>query len=46
MFKRKIEKELTEWKESLKFKKKAFILKGMRQIGKTTIIKEFAKKKF
>lgn len=46
MFKRKIEKELTEWKESLKFKKKAFILKGMRQIGKTTIIKEFAKKNF
>ncbi len=46
MFKRKIEKELIEWKESLKFKKKAFILKGMRQIGKTTIIKEFAKRNY
>lgn len=46
MFKRKIEQDLNEWKESLKFKKKAFILKGMRQIGKTTIIKEFADKNY
>ncbi len=46
MFKRKIEKDLIEWKESLKIKKKAFILKGMRQIGKTTAIKEFASKNY
>ncbi len=46
MFKRKIEKDLKEWKDSLNIKKKAFILKGMRQIGKTTIIKEFAKNNF
>ena len=46
MFKRKIERDLNEWKESLKLKKKAFILKGMRQIGKTTIIKEFATKNY
>lgn len=46
MFKRKIEQELIQWKESLKIKKKAFVLKGMRQVGKTTIIKEFAKKNF
>ncbi len=42
MFKRKIENELIEWKESLKVKKKAFVLKGMRQIGKTFIVKKFA----
>lgn len=46
MFKRKIENDLIEWKESLKIKKKAFILKGMRQIGKTTAIKEFASKNY
>ena len=46
MFKRKIEQNLNEWKDSLKFKKKAFILKGMRQIGKTTIIKDFADKNY
>lgn len=46
MFKRKIEEDLIEWKKSLKIKKKAFILKGMRQVGKTTIIKEFATKNY
>lgn len=45
MFKRKIENDLIEWKKSLKIKK-AFILKGMRQIGKTTAIKEFKSKNF
>lgn len=42
MFKRKIEQELIEWKKSLQIKRKAFILKGMRQVGKTTLIKNFA----
>ena len=46
MFKRKIEQDLIEWKKSLELKRKAFILKGMRQIGKTTIIKEFAVKNY
>ncbi len=46
MFRRKIEKELIEWKESLKIKRKAFLLKGMRQVGKTTAIKEFASKNY
>lgn len=46
MFKRKIEKELIEWKESLKVKKKGLILKGMRQIGKTYIVKYFAQKNY
>ncbi len=46
MFKRKVEKELVEWKNSLPLKRKAFILKGMRQVGKTTLIKDFAAKNY
>lgn len=42
MFRRKVYQDLINWKESLKTKKKAFILKGLRQIGKTTIIRKFA----
>ena len=43
MFERKIEKELKLWKESLALKRKAFVLKGLRQVGKTKSITEFAK---
>lgn len=46
MFKRKIEKELELWKESLSFKRKAFVLKGLRQVGKTKSITEFANKNY
>ena len=46
MFERKIEQELMNWKNSLKYKKKAFILKGLRQVGKTVIIKKFASENF
>lgn len=46
MFKRKIEEELVKWKNSLSTKKKAFVLKGLRQVGKTTIVREFAKKNY
>lgn len=42
MFKRKVEFELTEWKKSLSIHKKAFVLKGLRQVGKTYIVKKFA----
>lgn len=42
MFKRKIENEFYIWKESLKSKRKALVVKGLRQIGKTTSIKAFA----
>lgn len=42
MFKRKIEKELIRWKKSLAIKRTAFLLKGLRQVGKTFIIKHFA----
>lgn len=41
-FKRKIVSEFESWKDSLKFKKKALVVKGLRQIGKTYIVKKFA----
>ena len=44
MFKRKIESELMKWKDNLSKKRKAFVLKGLRQVGKTVSIKSFAKK--
>lgn len=37
MFKRKIYREFENWQESNKIKKRALIIKGLRQIGKTTI---------
>lgn len=46
MFKRKIEEELKIQKENLSIKKKAFILKGLRQIGKTTSILKFANENY
>ena len=46
MFERKIEKELKLWKESLALKRKAFVLKGLRQVGKTKSITEFAKNNY
>ena len=46
MFERKIESELNNWKESLNYKKKAFLLKGLRQVGKTVIIKKFAEENY
>lgn len=42
MFKRKIVKEFEEWKNSTG-KKKALVVKGLRQIGKTCSVREFAK---
>ena len=41
MFKRKILSELETWKNSTG-KKKAIVLKGLRQIGKTHTVKTFA----
>lgn len=43
LFKRKIYEEMIRWKESLKIKRKALLIKGLRQVGKTTIINEFTK---
>ena len=46
MFQRKIEKELEAWYKSLSFKRKALLVKGARQVGKTTAIDEFLKARF
>ncbi len=42
-FKRKIIHEFHLWKESLETKKKALVIKGLRQIGKSYIVDKFAK---
>lgn len=34
------------WKNNLSFNKKAFVLKGLRQVGKTYIVRKFANKYF
>ena len=44
MFKRKIIDEMVAWKEDPH--KKALIIKGLRQVGKTTIVKEFSKNNY
>lgn len=41
MFRRKITSEIVKWKNSTG-KKKALVIKGMRQIGKTFIVRAFA----
>ena len=43
MFYRKIYKEFEKWQESNKIKKRALVIKGQKQIGKTTTALEFAK---
>ena len=42
MLKRKIFDELVKWKNNTLTKKKALVIKGLRQIGKTFIVKQFA----
>ena len=46
MFRRKIIDALSEWKNSGLCKKKAAIVKGLRQIGKTVAVKEFARSNY
>ena len=43
MLKRKAYDKLLEWKEQNKTKKKALCIIGARQVGKTTLIREFAR---
>ena len=45
MFKRKIMSELENWKNS-SGKKKALVIKGLRQVGKTYSVREFAKENY
>lgn len=46
MFKRKILDEIKKWEQSLLIKRRALVIKGLRQIGKTTIVKEYCKSKY
>jgi uncharacterized protein len=46
MFKRKIMNEIFKWEEALKIKKRALVIKGLRQVGKTTIVKNYCKEKY
>lgn len=46
MFRRKIYKKIEEWKETNLRKKTALLVKGLRQIGKTTVIKDFCSKNY
>ena len=46
MLKRKIMQELVNWKNNKATKKKALLIKGLRQIGKTYIVKQFAKENY
>jgi len=43
MFRRKIIDALSEWKDSGTCKKKAAVIKGLRQVGKTFAVREFAR---
>ena len=46
MLERKITKVLLDWKNNTIIKKKALVIKGLRQIGKTFIVKQFAKENY
>ncbi len=46
MFERKIYNEIVSWHNSLKIKKRALIIKGLRQIGKTTIVRKFCEEHY
>ncbi len=46
MFERKIYNDIVSWHESLKIKKRALIIKGLRQIGKTTIVRKFCEEHY
>lgn len=46
MFKRKIELDMGLWLKSLSIKRKALLVRGARQVGKTTVIEHFLKAHF
>lgn len=46
MFKRKILDEINKWKNSLSIKKRALVIKGLRQIRKTTVVLNYCKKNY
>ncbi len=46
MFKRKITQEFYAWKASNKIKRKALVVKGLRQVGKTFSVLQFARENY
>jgi len=46
MFKRKIYDQMVEWKKQKSKLKKALVIKGLRQVGKTYIANYFALKNY
>lgn len=46
MFRRKITDQFLQWKEANNYKKKALVVKGLRQIGKTYSVMQFAKENY
>lgn len=46
MFERKIMQQLITWKNNTLTKKKALVIKGLRQIWKTYIVKKFAEQNY
>lgn len=46
MYKRKILNEIYKWKDSLKIKRRALVIKGLRQIGKTTVEKHYCESNY
>lgn len=46
MFERKIYSDIISWHESLKIKKRALIIKGLRQTGKTTMVRKFCEEHY
>lgn len=46
MLKRKMMQTLIDWKNNSETKKKALVIKGLRQIGKTFIVKQFAEENY
>lgn len=46
MFKRKILDEINKWKNLLNIKKRALVIQGLRQIGKTTVVLNYCKKNY
>ena len=43
MFKRKITKDIEQWANDNSLKKKALVIKGLRQVGKTTTIMDYCR---
>lgn len=46
MFRRKIMDDIKKWEASLQIKKRALVIRGLRQIGKTTVVKEYCHSKY